>query len=219
MLATLQSEAHRKETTIVILFLHHIILQTPTFMHHRGSTLSLMWFMKRDYKGKSEANISHWQKYAAYTKVIFQLKNNYSSSKPFVSMCFVVLTKRRGPFITMNGGRHCGFLLYYTSAYSATVSAAWIFGFDTVVICGVWFMILWARKTNLSCMCKYFTLEKTFALRNSVHWVKLNRSGGTTPGLWLFMLLLLQYISHNWTTKRSCKINQRGLEIINRNRN
>ncbi len=123
----------------------HVILGTPTFMHHLGSTLSLMCYMKRDYKGKSEPNISHWQKYSAHTKVyIFQLKNNYSSSEPFVCACFVVLTKRGGPFITMNGGRRCEFSLYCTSAYSATVSVAgslalkrWWF-----VVCDLWFFEL-----------------------------------------------------------------------------
>lgn len=39
----------------------------------------------------------------------------------------------------------------------------WIFGFETVVICALWFMILWAWKTNLSCMCKYFTVKKNVA--------------------------------------------------------
>lgn len=121
---TFQSDPRSRETTALILLHHHIILRTPTVMHHPGSTLSLICFMKRDYKGKSEPNISRWQKYSAHTKVyIFLLKNNYSSSKPFVSACFV-LTKRGGPFITMNGGRHCEFSRYCTSAYSATVNAA-----------------------------------------------------------------------------------------------
>lgn len=108
-----------------ILLLRRIILRTPGIMHHLGSALSLMYFMKRDYKGKSEQNISRWQKYSAHTKVyIFQLKNNYSSSEPFVCACFVVLTKRKGPFITMNGGRHCESSPYCTWGYSATARAA-----------------------------------------------------------------------------------------------
>ena len=106
--SALQSDSSGEDATTRILLLHHVIQGTPTSMHHLGSTLSLMCFMKRDYKGKSEPNISRWQKYFAHTKVyIFRLKNNYSSSKPFVSACFVVLTKRGGPFITMNGGRRC----------------------------------------------------------------------------------------------------------------
>lgn len=69
------------------LLLRHIILGTPTFMHHVGSTLSLMRFMKRAYKGKSEPNISRWREMlCTHTKVyIFPLKNNYSLSRPFVS--------------------------------------------------------------------------------------------------------------------------------------
>ena len=124
--SALQSDSSGEDATTRILLLHHVIQGTPTSMHHLGSTLSLMCFMKRDYKGKSEPNISRWQKYSAHTKVyIFRLKNNYSSSKPFVSACFVVLTKRGGPFITMNGGRRCEFSPYCTSAYSAaTVSPA-----------------------------------------------------------------------------------------------
>lgn len=131
MLSTLLSDPHRKKTTTLILFFHNIILRTPAFMHHLGSTLSLMCFIKRDYKGKSEPNISRWQKYSAHTKVyIFRLKNNYSSSKPHVSACFVVLTKREGPFITMNESRlnfRCAL------AYSATVA--------TSLAYDLWFMI------------------------------------------------------------------------------
>lgn len=140
VLPALQSDPHKRKTTALLL--HHIIRQT--FMHHRGSTLSLVCFMYWDYKGKFEPNISCWQKNSAHTKLyIFQLKNNYSSSEPFVSVCFVFLTKRGGPFITMNGVRQCEFSLYYTSPYSGTVSITgslalrqwWFVGYD------LWFVV------------------------------------------------------------------------------
>lgn len=58
--------------------------------------------------------------------------------KAFVCLCFVVLTKRKGPFITMNGGRHHEFLPYCTLAYSATFSVP---GFWISDGGDLWFMI------------------------------------------------------------------------------
>lgn len=102
---------------------------------------------KKKKKGKCKPNISCWQKYSAHAKVIYRLTNNYSSSKPFVSVWFVVLTKRGGPFITMNGGRHRIFTVLCFSIFSRSQCCR-ILGLRTVVICGLWFMILWPQKTR-----------------------------------------------------------------------
>lgn len=141
------------------LLLRHIILGTPNFMHHVGSTLSLMCFMKRAYKGKSEPNISHWREMlCTHTKVyIFLLKNNYSPSRPFVSGRF---DKAR---MTIHHNEWKETLWIFSVLYFSIFSHSqrcWIFGFEKVVICNLWFMIFWAWKTNLSCMCKYFTAGK-----------------------------------------------------------
>ena len=154
--------------TTLIMLLHtvdQIILQTPTFMHHLGSTLSFMCSMKRDYKGKSELNISRWQKHSAQKKVIFLLKNNYSSWKPFVSVRFVVLTKWGVPFITMNGGRHWTALYFSIFSHSHCFRT---FGLETVVICG--FMIygsLGLENKQTCTACVNISLLKKLALCNS----------------------------------------------------
>lgn len=130
MLSALQSDSHRKEITTLIMLLHHI-LQTPTFMHHLGSTLSLRCFVRWDYEGKSEPNISCWQKYSAHTKVyIFQLKNNYSSSIPRVFACFIVLTKKGGPFIIMNGRSHWIFSVFQHIQPQSALPDLWLLDGD-----------------------------------------------------------------------------------------
>lgn len=155
MLSALQSDSHRKETTTLIMLLHHI-LQTPTFMHHLGSTLSLRCFVSWDYEGKSEPNISCWQKYSAHTKVyIFQLKNNYSSSNPCVFACFVVLTKRGGTIHHYEWKES----LYFQciSAYSATVSTAGSLAFRRwwFAVYDLWFFVL---GKQIFPACEYISL-------------------------------------------------------------
>lgn len=115
--------------------------------------------MKRAYKGKSEPNISRCREMlCTHTKVyIFPLKNNYSPSRPFVSGRF---DKARG---TIHHYEWKETLWIFSALYFSIFSHSqrcWIFGFETVVICSLWFMILWAWKTNLSSMCKYFTAGK-----------------------------------------------------------
>lgn len=126
--------AQYKEATTLILLLHHIILRTPTVMHHLGSALSCICFMKRDYEGKSEPNISPWQKYSAHTKVyIFLLKKQLLIIKAF---CLRVLCfdKERGSIHHYEWRDTVWiFTVLYLSIFSHS-QRCWIFG-------DLWFMI------------------------------------------------------------------------------
>lgn len=112
-------------------------------MHHVGSTLGLMCFIMRAYKGGKRG------KYFTFTKMLCRhkslhipVKNNYSPSRPFVCARFVVLTKTGGPFITMNGGETpCVFRVLYLNIFSHT-QPCWIFGCDDCDLQFVGFMIL-----------------------------------------------------------------------------
>lgn len=84
-------------------------------------------------------------------------------------MCFVVLTKRGGPFITMNGGRHGIFycIVLEHIQKQSVLPDPWLDNGGNL-----WFMI-YDSLAYIHCMCKYFILKK---LVLCIHQVKFNRS-------------------------------------------
>lgn len=121
----------------------HFIHETPTFMHHVGSTLGLMRFAMSAYKRGKVRQIFHFHKNCqAHTKVYILPLKTITHHQGLLCACALLLTKAGVAFITGKpGGGSLGVhfqcpVLEHIQPRTATSQDV------MTVICGSsWFMI------------------------------------------------------------------------------